>query len=402
MTVIATKIPALRFPEFEGEWEEKRLREIGEFIGGGTPSTGKTRYWGGTIPWISSSDLSEDSIHEIKVTRFISSEAISESATKLVPKNSILIISRVGVGKIAVNERELCTSQDFTNLNLSRDNYIFIAYMLKRRVLKLLGFNQGTSIKGFLKSDLEELLIDLPPLHEQQKIAAFLITIDTRIQQLSRKKTLLEQYKKGVMQQIFSQEIRFKDEEGKEFPAWEEKRLGEFLIKHDEKSTKNNQYPVLTSSLRGIFFQKDYFAGEDVASEDNTGYNVVPRGYFTYRHMSDTVIFKFNINTLADKGIVSTLYPVFTTKEINDYFLKTILNEGEEFKRYSLEQKQGGSRTYMYFSKLENCKLTLPSLLEQQKIADFLSTIDRQINLASQQLNRMQTFKKGLLQQLFV
>jgi type I restriction enzyme, S subunit len=207
------------------------------------------------------------------------------------------------------------------------------------------------------------------------------------------------------MQKIFSQELRFKANDGSEFPEWEEKTLGEiatFLIKHNEKSSYHNQYPVLTSSRQGLFLQKDYYDGNDVASKDTTGYNVVPRGYFTYRHMSDDLIFKFNVNNIVDKGIVSTLYPVFTTTNINDEFLQLKLNEGNEFKEHALMQKQGGSRTYMYFNKLQILRLNLPHIDEQTKIASFLSAIDTKIDFVAKQLDVAKNFKKGLLQQMFV
>ena len=185
----------------------------------------------------------------------------------------------------------------------------------------------------------------------------------------------------------------------------EEGENEEFIVLgHEEKTDRNNQYPVLTSSRNGIFFQKDYFAGQDVASSDTTGYNVVPYGYFTYRHMSDDVVFKFNINTLCEKGIVSTLYPVFTIKEthLNKYFLQTVLNEGKEFKNFAIMQKQGGSRTYMYYSKLKELVLYIPTLPEQTQIANFLSAIDQKFDVVSEQLKQAKTWKKGLLQQMFV
>lgn len=180
---------------------------------------------------------------------------------------------------------------------------------------------------------------------------------------------------------------------------WDVVVLGDYLIKHEEKSEFTNQYPVLTSSRRGLFLQNEYYT-RNVASEDNTGYNVVPRGYFTYRHMSDDLIFKFNINDRVDKGIVSTLYPVFTTKGLDDYFLKIKLNEGFEFRNFAIKQKQGGTRTYIYFSKLEKLKIILPPLKEQQKIASILSTVDEQINETEQLIVKTKELKKGLMQQL--
>lgn len=184
--------------------------------------------------------------------------------------------------------------------------------------------------------------------------------------------------------------------------AWEERKLGDYIIQYSEKTKQNNQYPVFTSSRNGLFFQKDYYKGNQIASEDNIGYNIVPRGYFTYRHMSDDLVFKFNINDLADYGIVSTLYPVFTTNEqLNSKYLQYQLNEGSEFRRFSLLQKQGGSRTYMYLNKLQNMILNIPKLEEQQKIGSFFQQLDETIALHQRKLDLLKEQKKGYLQKMF-
>ncbi len=183
---------------------------------------------------------------------------------------------------------------------------------------------------------------------------------------------------------------------------WEERKLGDYIIQYSEKTKQNNQYPVFTSSRNGVFFQKDYYKGNQIASEDNIGYNIVPRGYFTYRHMSDDLVFKFNINDLADYGIVSTLYPVFTTNEqLNSKYLQYQLNEGSEFRRFSLLQKQGGSRTYMYLNKLQNMILNIPKLEEQQKIGSFFKQLDDTIALHQRKLDLLKEQKKGYLQKMF-
>ena len=118
--------------------------------------------------------------------------------------------------------------------------------------------------------------------------------------------------------------------------------------------------------------------------------------------MSDDAIFHFNINTLCDKGIVSTLYPVFTTQNINPLFLYYALNYGSEFRRYVLRQKQGGSRTYMYFSKLEDFYITLPSEPEQDKIVSLLVAIDEKIKFEEEKLKEEKKFKNAFLQQMFI
>lgn len=165
--------------------------------------------------------------------------------------------------------------------------------------------------------------------------------------------------------------------------SWEQCKLGDYIVEYNEVTTKNNQYPALTSSRKGIFLQKEYFAGNQITSADNTGYNIVPYGYFTYRHMSDDEIFHFNINDIVKNGIVSTLYPVFTTNEkLNSRYLQYQLNHGYEFARFAVLQKQGGSRTYMYLSKLKQLSIIMPkNTAEQKKISGFLMKLDNLITL---------------------
>ena len=159
--------------------------------------------------------------------------------------------------------------------------------------------------------------------------------------------------------------------------------MGDNIIEYTETTTKNNQYPPLTSSRKGIFLQTEYFAGNQIASDDNTGYNIVPYGYFTYRHMSDDEIFHFNINDIVENGIVSTLYPVFTTDEnLDSRYLQYQLNYGYEFAKFAILQKQGGSRTYMYLNKLKQLYLTMPKSVEEQNaISAFFMSLDHLITL---------------------
>jgi type I restriction enzyme S subunit len=156
----------IRFKQDDGkafpDWEEKSLGSLGNFIGGGTPDSNKREYWNGTIPWISSSDIEDDSIHKISITRFINEKAIKESATKVVPVGSILIVSRVGVGKLAISNKSLCTSQDFSNFTPTKGNVYFLAYALNSNKNKLLSLSQGTSIKGFTIDDINLFKINIP------------------------------------------------------------------------------------------------------------------------------------------------------------------------------------------------------------------------------------------------
>ena len=399
-------VPKLRFSEFKDEWNEKLLSDFTTFSKGkGLSKSDIVK--NGKNPCIRYGELY--TTYGSTISEAISYTNLDKNNCVLSKKNQIIIPSS-GETQIDIATASCVLSDDIIlggdlNILTTNENGIFLAYYLssaKKNDIAQLA--QGNSVVHLYAKELATLKINYPSKEEQTKIAEFLSTVDDKISQLSRQLELLNQYKKGVMQKIFSQEIRFKNDNGEDFGEWQTVKLGNYLIKYDKKTTENNQYPVLTSSRNGIFFQKDYFAGQDVSSSDTTGYNIVPFGYFTYRHMSDDLIFKFNINNICENGIVSTLYPVFTVDEkyLNSQFLQTILNEGNEFKNFAIMQKQGGSRTYMYFSKLSELMITIPELKEQEKIAGFLTAIDERINHTTAQLTHTKQWKKGLLQQMFV
>lgn len=199
-------VPKYRFKEFEkdGEWVEKKLGELGTFLGGGTPSRTNSEYWSGNIPWISSSDINDDDIHTISISQYINENSILESATKKIPIGSILFVSRVGVGKLAINKEELCTSQDFTSFIPTEILNYYVAYYFSANKNLLQALSQGTSIKGYSKSDLEDSKISYPKSpKEQQKIASCLSSLDALIKAQAEKIEQLKLHKKGLMQGLF-------------------------------------------------------------------------------------------------------------------------------------------------------------------------------------------------------
>lgn len=282
----AKNTPTLRFKGFEGAWEEKRLGKLGVFSGGGTPDTNIKEYWEGEIPWVSSSDIYEDSIKYINVHRFISEEAITKSATKKIVPNSILIISRVGVGKLAVTNKELCTSQDFCNFTPTKDSPHFIAYLLSSDKSKILSLCQGTSIKGITTKELQSLKLDIPTLPEQEKIAGFLGVVDARIEQVRHALELTERYKRGLMQQLFSQQRRFTQPNGTPYPDWEEKRLGDiatFFSGGTPTSTNKGYYrgtiPFIGSGKIGSPEVEQYISDEAL---NNSSAKLINNGDLLY------------------------------------------------------------------------------------------------------------------------
>ncbi len=289
---------------------------------------------------------------------------------------------------------------------LKKDVYsqLFTSYYINHRLRKKISsLAKGVSISNVYNSDLKTLEILLPSLPEQQKIASFLTTVDDKISNLKQKVSLLEKYKKGVMQQIFSQQLRFKDENGKDYPEWEEKSLGEVLIEVNEKSTINNQFRILSSTSKGLFNQDEYFT-RDIASKDNTGYKILRKNNLVFSPQN-LWLGNINVNLNFDIGLVSPSYKVFsfveklTSARYCYYFLTT----PKMLFEYEQSSVQGASivRRNLDIDKFFNINILLPSHHEQTKIAEFLSGIDEKIETTKLQLSKMEVWKKGLLQGMF-
>lgn len=191
--------------------------------------------------------------------------------------------------------------------------------------------------------------------------------------------------------------LRFPEFQGSE--EWVKKPLAAYLVDCSGRVPSDTKLPVYSSTRDGLKRQDKYFDGRVL--QNNNAYGIVPAGCFVYRHMSDDGLFKFNINETGSEIAVSKEYPVFRTKNLSPYFLLTKLNEGFDFKQFALSHKAGGTRTRLYFSKLCEWQTLLPSLTEQQKIADCLSSLDAQIAAQGRKVEALKTHKKGLMQQLF-
>lgn len=199
-------VPHLRFPEFTGEWESFKLTELGKFIGGGTPSSSNLSFWAGSIPWISSSDIKEDSINNISISRYITEEAIEKSTTKYCPAPVILIVSRVGVGKVALSYTSLCTSQDFCNIIEIKCHPVFLSYNLLRTMKRKSREVQGTSIKGITSDELQKIRVFIPQdKDEQNKISNILTLLDERIATQNKIIEDLKKLKSAISKQAFAQ-----------------------------------------------------------------------------------------------------------------------------------------------------------------------------------------------------
>ena len=197
-------VPEIRLDGFEGEWELLEINDLADdFQSGGTPKTNVQEYWDGDIPWIQSSDLGTNCLFEIKVQKSISEKGLKNSSAKIIPKDSIAVVTRVGVGKLAVMRHEYATSQDFLSLSNLKSNIEFTAYLLYRLLQKEVTQLQGTSIKGITKGELLSKKVLIPSLLEQQTIGAYFSNLDNLINSYQEKISQLETLKKKLLQDMF-------------------------------------------------------------------------------------------------------------------------------------------------------------------------------------------------------
>ncbi|OFQ09483.1 restriction endonuclease subunit S [Staphylococcus sp. HMSC072E01] len=394
--------PELRFPEFKDEWYQSNLDEMCSFTSGGTPSRKTNKYWDGDIPWITTSDLNNKFIKNIFTK--ITSSGLKNSSAKLITEPAI-ILAMYGQGKTrgkcSILNFPATTNQACAILQPNEFNNIeFVYQFLEKNYTYLRAQSNEGSQKNLSLSLLKKIKINYPSLFEQNKISDFFSKLDRQIELEEEKLELLEQQKRGYIQKIFSQGLRFKDEEGNYYKEWDTKQLKDVLEFSNKRTTNENEYPVLTSSRQGLILQSDYYKDGKTFAESNIGYFILPKNYITYRSRSDDGIFKFNLNQIIDVGIISKYYPVFKGINTNQYYLTLHLNY--QLKKEYIKYATGTSQLVLSKKNLQNIQTKLPSYEEQTKIANFLSELDKLIEKQSDKVELLKDRKKGLLQKMFV
>lgn len=197
-------VPNIRFKGFTGDWEQCKLGELSDkTFGGGTPTTSNKMFWNGNIPWIQSSDIVEGKLFGVIPRKYITQDGLKHSAAQLVPENSIAIITRVGVGKLAFMPFSYATSQDFLSLSKLKTSPLFTVYACYKKLQSVINSVQGTSIKGITKKELLSEQIWIPKYDEQQKIGIFFYKIDNLITLHQHKLDQLQTVKKFMLQNMF-------------------------------------------------------------------------------------------------------------------------------------------------------------------------------------------------------
>lgn len=387
--------PQLRFPEFEDNWVNTILGELADI----NPKNGNLP---DNFIYI---DLESVNNGILEKENLISKEDAPSRAQRILKKDDILYQTVRPYQKNNLyfdkNSGNYIASTGYAQLRTkSNSKFLYQLLHTDKFVSKVLLRSTGTSYPSINSSDLSEISISIPKLPEQQKIASFLSAVDEKIQQLTRKKELLEQYKKGVMQQLFSGKLRFKDDKGNDFPEWK-KVNGNILFENISNKNHNSDLPILAITQDQGAVPRDLIDYKiSVTDKSVDSYKVVEIGDFVISLRS----FQGGIEYSEYKGICSPAYIILrpTSDNVNRQFYKRYLKTSSYIKELqkNLEGIRDGKMiSYKYFSDI---KLPFPCKEEQQKIADFLSSIDAKIENVNQQVNQAQKFKKGLLQQLFV
>ena len=391
------QVPQLRFPEFSGEWEEKILKDLTKINQGlQIPIADRfTEKVENSYFYITNEFLKENSSNKYFIQ--------NPSESVLCTEKDVLMTRTGNTGQVVTNVNG-AFHNNFFKIKYSDDlNKDFLVEFLRLRATQNMIFRYaGTStIPDLNHGDFYRLKLKLPSKPEQQKIATFLIAVDNKIEQLSKKQALLGEYKKGLMQQIFSQAIRFKADDDSEFPDWEERVLGDYLA-HKSKKNKNNEVDLVlsVSNKKGFITQDEQFDGYQVASKDLTNYKIVEKGEYAYNPSRINVgsIARLKNNTI---GIVSPMYVVFKLKNLDSIFFDN-LYQTHLFKHLIKVGCSGSVRDSLNFNDMADFVFSFPSLEEQAKIANFLSSIDNKIEQVGKQLDESKQFKKALLQQMFV
>jgi type I restriction enzyme, S subunit len=401
-------IPKLRFPEFEGKWERVKLKNVSTYFNGGSFENDVQEEGKYELVTLKSINVSGNLVHS---KRFINIEVPTLSKDTLVMILSEQAPGLLGMTALIPIDNKYVLNQRVAEIRPKDDvERYFLSMAINRNQRYFSKHGAGTKVQNISKPNVENYEFLCSTLPEQQKIAQFLSSVDTKIYQLTKKKSLLEQYKKGVMQQIFSQQLRFKHENGNEFPKWEKKRLGEigFTLNGLTGKTKEDfgrgkpyiQYKQIFDSSKIDINKCDF-----VEILKNENQSKVQYGDVFFTTSSETPHEIGTASVLLDEVeemyLNSFCFGYRVDKKILNPAFAQFLFRSEGFRRKMIPLAQGSTRYNISKSSFMKLSIQLPSIIEQTPIANFLSVIDTKIELVNTQIGNTIKFKKGLLQQLF-
>lgn len=413
--------PKLRFKEFDGDWEVNTIQHFldNNFIldqmdgNHGELYPKSEEFSSAGVPYVSATDFSSGTVNFSQCKR-LPLERAALFKKGIAKNGDVLFAHNATVGPVAILETEL----DFVILSTTATYYRCDGNFLNNYYLKnyfesdffvqqYFGIMSQSTRNQVPITTQRKLSISIPIIKEQTKIAFFLSAVDEKISQLTQKHELLSQYKQGMMQKLFSQQIRFKADDGSEFGEWEEIVLSDVATRITRKNKEDNQNALTISAQMGLVNQQEYFS-KQIASRDLTKYYLLHKGEFAYNksYSAGYPMGAIKRLKLYEKGVVSTLYICFSLNtEINSDFFEHYVESGAlvpELEKIAQEGARNHGLLNISLQEFFEVALFKPCLEEQTKIANFLSAIDQKIEVVAQQVEQAKQWKKGLLQQMFV
>lgn len=406
------KTPAIRFKGFTDTWEQRKLGEVADIVGGGTPSTSNDDYWDGDIDWYAPAEIA-DQIYVTSSERKITQQGYDNSSAKMLPVGTVLFTSRAGIGKTAILRKEGCTNQGFQSIvphiNELDSYFIFSRSEEMKRYGETVG--AGSTFVEVSGKQMANMELMMPTtMEEQVTIGSFFSTLDFLITLHQRKCDKLIQFKAAMLQKMFPQngadkpEIRFKGFTD----AWEQHKLGDI-----GKARSGVGFPdAEQGGVTGIPFFKvsdmnlggnenemtvanNYVTAEQIAVHRWSPITELPAIFFAKvgaavmlnRKRLCRFPFLLDNNTMA--------YSLSSTKWDAD-FAKALFGTVD-----LTSLVQVGALPSYNARDVESMEIYLPSLLEQEQIGGFFKQLDNLITLHQRKCDKYKSIKAGLIRKLF-
>ena len=383
-------VPNLRFPEFCGEWVTKSINDLAVVIGGGTPDTTVKSYWDGEIQWFTPSEIGKNKYVDSSL-RTITEVGLNNSSAKLLPPNTILLSSRATIGECSLSLRECATNQGFQCLVSKKCNVDFLYYLIQTKKKDLIRKSCGSTFLEISANEVRKIQVSVPSDVEQQKIAELLSLIDERIATQNKIIEKLQSLIKGL-----NNTLQY-DTGGKSVC------LGDILLERSERSQTNNQHEVLSSTVKGIFSQREYFS-KDIASENNVGYKII-RLHDVVLSPQNLWMGNINYNDRFEIGIVSPSYKVFSIADgYDNQFVAAMLKTHRALYSYMMVSEQGASivRRNLNMEAFSQLVFKIPSLDKQREIGYAISLLKSQLKTANKIIKAYTSQKQYLPRQMFI
>lgn len=402
--------PKIRFKGFDDAWEQRKLGELAEIVGGGTPSTSMGSYWDGDIDWYAPAEIGEQ-IYLESSQRKITEKGLNKSSAKILPIGTVLFTSRAGIGKTAILLKEGCTNQGFQSIVPNKEKLDSYFIFTRSEELKRYGETVGAGstfveVSGKQMADME-LMMPKTTL-EQQQIGEYFSKLDHLITLHQRNCDQMKELKKYMLTKMFPQngakvpEIRFDGF----IDDWEQRKLGD-VCSRVQGNDGRMELPTLTiSASNGWMKQEDRFSG-NIAGKEQKNYTLLHKGELSYNHGNSKLAKYGTVFSLQsyEEALVPRVYHSFKVEEGNtdfiEYYFATKLPDRELGKLISSGARMDGLLNIGY-KEFMGIQLLFPKTKEQECIANYFRNLDHLITLHQHKCNELREIKKYMLKNMFI